>query len=125
MIKFVESHVFQIQEFVDENGTRYRTTNGNYWEELMGESWESVYRDEELTTAYNKFQREADKVKDMTTVVEFIQNYDTMYGSLRLKRHSKGWYVEERIFAAVEVEWNTLFGPFDDEQIKQLDLRKW
>ena len=123
MIKFVESHAFLIQEFVDENGTRYRTTSGNHWEELMGESWETAICEDELHIAYNRFlQREADKVK---TVLEFIQNYDTMYGSLRLKRRSKGWYVEERIFAAVKVEWNTLFGPFDDEQIKQLDLQRW
>jgi hypothetical protein len=59
---------------------------------------------------------------DMQTVIEFIQNYDNMYGSLHLKKRSQGWYVEERIFAVVEVEWNTLFGPFNDEQIKQLDL---
>ena len=70
----------------------------------------------------------------MQTVIEFIQNYDNMYGSLYLKKRSKGWYVEERIFAAVEVEWNTLFGPFTDEQIntilvlvnqkKSLDLKE-
>jgi hypothetical protein len=56
MIKFVQRQVYQMQEFTDQNGISYRTTNGRQWEERMGESWESVYCDEELTTAYNRFQ---------------------------------------------------------------------
>jgi hypothetical protein len=39
--------------------TEYRTNEaGSYWEVRMGESWESVYRDEELRTEFLKVMRE-------------------------------------------------------------------
>lgn len=39
--------------------TEYRTDeSGSYWEVRMGESWESVYRDEELRTEFLKVMRE-------------------------------------------------------------------
>lgn len=38
--------------------TTYRTDkNGNNWEVLMGESWESVWHDAELRTEFLKFIR--------------------------------------------------------------------
>jgi hypothetical protein len=38
--------------------TEYRTNKeGSYWEVRMGESWESVYRDEELRTEFLRVMR--------------------------------------------------------------------
>jgi hypothetical protein len=39
--------------------TEYRTNEtGSHWEVAMGQSWETVYRDEELRTEFLKFMRE-------------------------------------------------------------------
>ena len=58
MIKFIERHEFLMQLFFSEDGTAYRTTDGKDWEQLMGQSWESVFQDDELIEAYKRWRYE-------------------------------------------------------------------
>lgn len=45
-MKFIEHDIFTIHQFCTEEGIYYRMS-GSFWERLYGESWESVYLNEE------------------------------------------------------------------------------
>ncbi len=47
MMKFVGHNTFKVWQLETEDGIYYRTTSGNSWERLYGESWEPVYLTEE------------------------------------------------------------------------------
>jgi nuclear transport factor 2 (NTF2) superfamily protein len=42
--------------FEDEEGTYYRTYDGENWEELMGESWESIYVTGDFNEAFKNLK---------------------------------------------------------------------
>ena len=42
-MKFKLISKFVMYEFEDECGTSYRTYDGENWEQLMGDSWETIY----------------------------------------------------------------------------------
>ena len=53
--------------------------------------------------------------------VKFVKNYDRMYGALHIKEDYDGkFWLKERMFAAVDVEWTTIYGPLSEDQIQEL-----
>ena len=56
--------VFHCIETDEDIWSTYRRYEGGGWENRMGESWESIYDDEELEAAYQKYKVESKQCVD-------------------------------------------------------------
>ena len=66
-------------------------------------------------------ESDGDEWLSFEETVNFVKNYDRMYGTLHIKEDYDGnFWLKERMFAAVDVEWTTIYGPLSEDQIQKL-----
>jgi hypothetical protein len=60
-------------------------------------------------------------LKNFEEALRFVKNYDRLYGTLHFRKDYDGrFWLKERMFAAVDVEWTTIYGPLSEDQIQEL-----
>lgn len=63
---------------------------------------------------------------EIDSIINFVKNYDRMYGSLYLRYYPNAgknpWSIEERMYAGVEVEWTTLYYKISDDDARLIYL---
>ena len=66
--------------------------------------------------------RDGDEWLSFEEALRFVKNYDRMYGTLYILKsiYDGKFWLKERMFAAVDVEWTTIYGPLSEDQIQKL-----